>query len=113
MNTSLPNLLVKSITKAAANATISPGTLQPWVDEINAYVAEKGKFTKQQVAYIPFSPPPVFWDYKCKKCKFWKEPDSCTTVEGKISPRGYCVIWLPPEDKPAFSWINELLRGDW
>jgi len=113
MNTSLPNLLVKSVSLAAANATYAPGTLQSWVDEINAHVAEKGKFTKSQVAYIPFSPPPVFWDYKCRKCRYWVELNACEVVEGEISPRGWCAIWLPPDDKPALSWVNELLKGDW
>jgi len=113
LNTSIPSLLITSISKAAANATFSPGTLQPWIDEINRRVAEKGKFPKPAVAYIPFSPPPVFWDYKCKKCKFWKEPDSCQVVEGKIAPGGWCAIWLPPEDYKAFSWPSELLKGDW
>jgi len=113
MNASIPSLLINSISKAAANATVSPGVLQPWVAEINAHVAEKGKFTKSQVAYLPFSPPPVFWDYKCRKCRFWQSPDSCTVVDGKISPGAWCAIWLPPEDKPAFSWVRELSRGDW
>ena len=113
MNISLPNLLVKSITKAAANATISPGTLQPWVDDINRRVAEEGKFSKTQVGYIPFSPPPVFWDYKCQKCRFFQSLDSCTVVDGKISPGGWCAIWLPPEDYKALSWPKELLSGDW
>ena len=113
MNTSIPSLLITSISKAAANATISPGTLQPWIDDINRRVAEEGKFFKTQVAYIPFSPPPVFWDYKCRKCRFWQSPDSCTVVEGKISPGGWCAIWLPPEDYKAFSWPKELLSGDW
>ncbi|GAJ08937.1 unnamed protein product, partial [marine sediment metagenome] len=35
MNTSIPSLLITSISKAAANATFSPGTLQPWIDDIN------------------------------------------------------------------------------
>ena len=109
----LPAMLLKSIGLAAANATVSPGILQPWVDEINAYVAQNGKFTKPQAAYLPFSPPPVFWDYKCKKCCFWQAPNGCRVVEGKISPGGWCSIWLPPEDKPAFSWPNEFMRGDW
>ena len=106
-------LLAKSIGLAAANATVFPGVLRPWVDEINRDVAEKGKLSKSQVAYIPFSPPPVFWDYKCRKCLFWQSPGACQVVEGKISPRGWCAIWLPPDDKPAFSWIGELIRGDW
>lgn len=113
MNTSIPNLLVKSVSIAAANATYAPGTLQPWVDEINTYVAQNGKFAKSQVAYIPFSPPPVFWDYKCRKCRYWMEPDGCQVVDGKISPGGWCSIWLPPDTYKAFSWPNELIKGDW
>lgn len=113
MNTSIPSLLITSISRAAANATISPGTLQPWVDDINRRVAEEGKFTKTAVAYIPFSPPPVFWDYKCRKCRFWQEPNSCQVVEGEISPGGWCAIWLPPDTYKPFTWPNELMRGDW
>ena len=113
MNTSIPSLLITSIGKAAANATISPGTLQPWVDDINRRVAEEGKFPKSAVAYIPFSPPPVFWDYKCRKCRFWQGPGSCQVVEGEISPRGWCAIWIPPDSYKPFTWPNELMRGDW
>lgn len=113
MNTFIPNLVFQSVTRAAANATISPGTMQPWVDEIEAYVQEHGKFQKAQVLYLSFSPPPFFWDYKCKKCRFWVEPDSCTVVEGDISPKAWCALWLPLDGKPAFSWPNELLKGDW
>ena len=113
MNTFLPTMLVKSIGLAAMNATISPGTLQPWINEIETRVTEQGKFTKSQVGYLPFSPPPVFWDYKCKKCRFWESPDACKVVEGAISPSGYCVIWVPPEEYKALSWPKELLKGDW
>lgn len=109
----MPVALVKSITLAAANATISPGMMRPWVEEIEQTVAEKGQFSKLTVAYIPLSPPPVFWDYKCRKCRFWIEPNACTVVNGEISPNGWCSIWLPPDDKPAFSWMEELRRGDW
>ena len=113
LNTSVPSLLIKSVSKAAANATLSPGSLQQWVDEINRHVSEQGKFAKRQVVYVPVSPPPFFWDYKCRKCRFWQQPDSCSVVDGTVSPGGFCVIWLPPDDKPAFSWIRELARGDW
>lgn len=103
----LPVMLVKSIGLATINATVSPGILQPWVDEIEQTVAKEGKFSKSAVAYIPLAPPPLFWDYKCKKCRFWVEPNSCTVVEGDISPRAWCAIWLPPDGKPPFSWIRE------
>jgi len=112
----LPNPLFlsgKSIGLAALNATVKPGSLQPWVDELERYVELNGKLSKSSVAYVPFSPPPLFWDYKCRKCLFWQEPNSCKLVEGKISPIGWCSIWLPPEGYKAFSWPNELLKGDW
>lgn len=113
MSQSVPNLLIKSITTAAANATVSPGVLEEWVQEIEGYVEEHGKYSKQAVAYLPLSPPPVLWDYKCRKCRFWQEPNSCTVVEGEISPRGWCAVWLPPDDYKALSWPRELLSGDW
>ncbi|MBA7648397.1 hypothetical protein ES703_56183 [subsurface metagenome] len=113
MNIFLPTMLVKSIGLAAMNATISPGVLQPWVDDINRRVAEQGKFSKSQVGYLPFSPPPVFWNYKCKKCLAWQPPSSCKWVEGKISPNGWCAIWIPMEEYKAMTWPKELLKGDW
>ncbi len=111
MNASLPNLVLKSVSTAALS-TRSPAQLQSWIDEIEQRVAEEGKFSKLAVAYLPVSPPPVFWDYKCRKCLAWESPDGCKWVEGEISPRGWCAIWLP-DGRPAFSWVGELLRRDW
>lgn len=106
-------LLVKSIGLAAADATYKPGILQPWVEEIEHYVNLNGKFTKFSVAYFPFSPPPVFWDYKCMKCRWWVDTDACKAVEGVISPRGWCAVWIAPSTYKAFTWPKELLRGEW
>lgn len=106
-------LAVKSIGSAALDATARPGTLQPWIDELEHYVERNGKFSQSAVLYLPFSPPPLFWDYKCKKCLWWQDPDACKMVEGKISPRGWCAIWVPPSDYRAFSWPRELLEGRW
>ena len=103
----------KSISLAASNSTYKPGALQPWVDEIEAKVATDGKFTKRSVAYSPISPPPVFWDYKCKKCRWWMGPASCKVVAGTISPRGWCAIWVPPSTYRAFTWPVELIKGEW
>ena len=104
-------MLVKSITLAVADATYKPGSLLPWVAEIESEVMAHGKFSKWQVIYVPFSPPPAFWDYKCWKCRFWRDPDACSAVEGKISPQGWCVIWLPPTAYQPFTWPKELLEG--
>lgn len=112
----IPNplsLALNSISIAAMDATVKPGSLQPWIDEIEAYISKNGKFSKFSVSYVPLSPPPAFWDYKCKKCLWWQEPDGCKVVEGKISPRGWCAIWLPPEEYKAFTWPKELITGNW
>lgn len=106
-------MLAKSVSVAATNATVRPGVLQPWVDEIETHVQENGSFTKSQVLYSPLSPPPVFWDYKCAKCRFYDGAGGCRVVDGEIGRNGWCVLWLPPDNKPAFTWPNELLRGDW
>ena len=29
----------------------------------------------------------------CSSCKFFTAPDSCQKVAGKISPKGYCILW--------------------
>lgn len=106
-------LLVRSIGAAALDVTIGPGMLQPWVDELESYVSKLGKFTKFSVSYLPFSPPPVFWDYKCKKCLWWVDPNTCKTVEGNISPNGWCAIWVPPSTYKPFTWPVELIKGEW
>jgi hypothetical protein len=30
---------------------------------------------------------------ECDNCKFFTAPDSCQKVAGKISPKGFCIIW--------------------
>ncbi len=30
---------------------------------------------------------------ECSNCKFFQAPDSCQKVAGKISPKGYCILW--------------------
>lgn len=107
------SLLLNSVSKAALNDTLQPGILVPWIAELQDYVDTNGKFQKSQVGYLPFSPPPVFWDYKCRKCRFWQDPDACSMVEGTISPRGWCAIWLPPDDYKSLTWPRELLSGNW
>jgi hypothetical protein len=32
-------------------------------------------------------------DRDCSNCKFFVAPDACQKVDGKISPKGYCVLW--------------------
>ncbi len=30
---------------------------------------------------------------RCDNCRVWAPPDGCKSVEGEISPRGWCNIW--------------------
>ena len=107
-------LLVNSVSRAAFSATVrNPKYVQDWRDELEGYVAREGKFSKFSVGYFPLSPPPAYWDYKCKKCFAWQQPNSCRWVEGTIMPFAWCAIWLPPESYKAFTWPKELLAGNW
>ena len=30
---------------------------------------------------------------KCDGCRFFRKPNGCTIVKGKISPNGWCIAW--------------------
>jgi hypothetical protein len=32
---------------------------------------------------------------RCDNCRVWDPPDRCLSVEGEISPSGWCNIWRP------------------
>ncbi len=33
-------------------------------------------------------------DKKCSTCNLFVEPEACKSVSGKISPEGYCKLWV-------------------
>ncbi len=33
-------------------------------------------------------------DKQCDNCLQFVPPDACKIVEGKISPKGYCIAWV-------------------
>jgi hypothetical protein len=110
------SLLFNSVVRAALDSRARPGTaslLQPWVEALEAKALRAGKYSKGAVLYIPLSPPPVLWDYKCRKCYFWQEGGGCAMVEGKVSPSGWCTLWIPPADYQPLTWPKELASGDW
>ena len=53
--------------------------------------AAKAKMTQKQAAYQ--DTPKV--DQQCDKCKLFQPPNACTSVEGQISPQGWCNIFQP------------------
>ncbi len=34
-------------------------------------------------------------DHKCDNCSLFQAPDQCKSVEGPVSPQGWCKIWIP------------------
>jgi hypothetical protein len=34
-------------------------------------------------------------DQECDKCLHWVPPDGCKLVDGKINPKGWCVLYVP------------------
>ncbi len=104
-------MLVNSVGRAALDATIRPGLLSPWIARVEALVARDGKFSHQAAGYLPLSPPPAFWDYKCRKCGWWNG-GTCAVVAGEIRPGGWCALWTPAPGYKAFTWPRELLQGD-
>lgn len=51
--------------------------------------AAKAKMTQKQAAYQD-TPKDA---QQCDKCKLFQPPNACTSVEGKISPNGWCNIF--------------------
>ena len=51
----------------------------------------KGKMTQKQAAYQDTPK----GDQHCDQCKLFQPPNACTSVEGEISPKGWCKIFQP------------------
>lgn len=52
--------------------------------------AAQGKASKEAVQY---QDSPKNGD-KCVDCQFFTKPDACQVVEGKISPEGWCSLYV-------------------
>ena len=111
----LLEMLTQSVGRAALNATVQPGALEPWLAQVEETVRTSGKFAKLQVAYFTLAPPPFFWNYSCARCRAYianaQAPEmagTCRWVRGDISPAGWCAVWLPKEEdeKRPFAWVT-------
>ncbi len=109
-------LVANSVGRAAAGVTIKPGLGDRWRHDIESYVLKNGKFSKFETAYSPISPPPVFWEYNCGQCfAFQRATLTCKWVSeqglvnpGKISPVGWCAIWMPMPGVKPFTYVGKL-----
>ena len=82
------------------------------------------KFSKREAAYLPQSPfPSLLWQNRCGRCRFWEEgepgePGKCHIVGREGDPyggeaihyRGWCGLYTPPANEPAFTWFHERLN---
>jgi hypothetical protein len=50
------------------------------------------KVPQKGVQYVAVSTKPKM---KCSNCANFVKPNACKTVDGVISPEGYCMIWAP------------------
>jgi len=53
--------------------------------------AAQSKMTQKMVAYQD-TPKGA---QRCDKCSLFQPPNACKTVEGKISPQGWCSVFTP------------------
>lgn len=106
--------LSATIYTGALTGTIDAGAADRLDEELTMEVMERGrKFTKQEVAYLATHPPPLFWEYRCGRCRYWQQVGACEKVgapgDERISDVGFCVIWLPPSRAEVpFSWISRI-----
>lgn len=109
-------LFLNSAGRAALSATVKPGLVEEWRQDLESYVERNGKFTKFSVSYLPIAVPPLFWEYNCGQCyHFIRDEMKCKTVSeagfpnpGTINPQGWCVIWLPKDGVMPFSYIGKI-----
>jgi hypothetical protein len=38
-------------------------------------------------------------DQECSNCSLFQEPNSCTLVDGEISPKGWCKFWVKKAER--------------
>jgi hypothetical protein len=73
-------LLQRAACAAGAAAVLGVG--------VNAAMA--GKMSQASVGYQG-SPKP---GQSCSNCRLFQAPNACRSVDGSISPQGWCRIWL-------------------
>ncbi len=56
-------------------------------------VSRKAYSAKASQASVQYQDKPK-GDQQCDNCLHFEAPSACKTVEGKISPKGWCAIWV-------------------
>ena len=72
--------IVTGSVAGAAGAAVLLG----FVTEVSAKMAQKA---------VEYQDTPK-GDQECSNCSLFQEPNSCTLVDGEISPAGWCKFWV-------------------
>lgn len=67
-------------------------------------VEQQGKFEQADgpdgAHYMPPAKNPFVAKHMvCSNCAFWRGPDGCEIVEGRIEPEALCKLWIIPEER--------------
>ena len=71
------------VTRSVAGAA-GAAVLLGFVTEVSAKMAQKA---------VEYQDTPK-GDQQCSNCSLFQEPNSCTLVDGEISPAGWCKFWV-------------------
>ena len=71
------------VTRSVAGAA-GAAVLLGFVTEVSAKMAQKA---------VEYQDTPK-GDQQCSNCLLFQEPNSCTLVDGEISPAGWCKFWV-------------------
>jgi anaerobic selenocysteine-containing dehydrogenase len=71
------------VTRSVAGAT-GAAVLLGLATEVSAKMAQKA---------VEYQDTPK-GDQQCSNCSLFQEPNSCTLVDGEISPAGWCKFWV-------------------
>ena len=71
------------VTRSVAGAA-GAAVLLGLVTEVSAKMAQKA---------VEYQDTPK-GDQECSNCSLFQEPNSCTLVDGEISPKGWCKFWV-------------------
>lgn len=75
---------IRTAAVAAGGAVIAVGF-------ISSASAEQKKLSQQQAHYQPVPKS----GHRCQTCALWKPPTECASVEGQVSPAGWCMLYQP------------------
>lgn len=72
-------------------AAVAGGGAVIAVGFINSASAQPKKLSQQQAHYQPVPKS----GHRCQTCALWKPPTECVSVEGQVSPAGWCMLYQP------------------